>query len=53
MEQDDLMAEARIGTERNGLTLSNVKRFGHELYSIDIQLNTPDLDDHVEVHQPT
>ena len=43
MEQDDLMAEARIGTGRNGLTLSNVKRVGHELYSIDIQLNVPDL----------
>jgi len=43
MHQDDHVTEARIGTERNGLTLSQVKRVGQELYSVDIQLNVPDL----------
>lgn len=43
MHQDESMAEARIGTERNGLTLSKVKRVDQEPYSVDIQLNVPDL----------
>lgn len=46
MYQDDLVAEARIGTERECLTLSQLKRVGEELYSVDIQINVPDLQAH-------